>query len=479
VNLLACGAVGRRDQTFHILTADVDATNGNRKLALEAIRRYQVLRGQFPASGAYADSTAFASEIVHYDWHIQLPNAYSFAAGLDCLNAMRTRNDPDELALMRLFYTNDEMGFDFSKEGFHAIPAIGAPVMQYILAEGIGSEPFYKYVSIIRSEISANSHLILTGSIFGGTGACGIPSLMREFRNATQDYALSGTLHTHAVLLLPYYHFMEPGKDKVDAQNMPMSVQARRFYSNARGALAYYGEMERELGYESLYLLGSPVDFNMGEYHPGMEKQQNPPTVVEWEAALAIEHCVTQLEVPTEANTYLHSVLAGDDLDMAQTIKVNWEQFSAPIGRKVAAMVRFCAAYNGYYKDYINRNARRTRGLKPFFSELIQPYLIQAESETQAFETLSAFCARFWQWANDSFRHGAITQNCLTERMMNAKGYPFRTIPNLIAQMPSPKWTHIEDAVFDGIRPYRGEDAQSPEMNAGLFLHGLFAHCAL
>ena len=472
VQLLACGAIGSRDHTYYILTADVDATNGNRQLALEAIRRYGEIREQFPATGVYAKSSAFASDIVHFDWHIQLPNAFAYSAGIDCLNAMRTRGAADELTLMRLFYTDEEMGFDFSKEGFHAIPAIGAPVLQYILSEGIGSEPFRMYVSTLRSEVSANSRLIIVGSIFGGTGACGIPSLMREFRLRTSSAALAGSLSMHAVLMLPYYHFQEPGKDA------PLSVQARRFYSNARGALSFYGSMERELGYQSLYLLGSPVDFNMGQYFPGMEKQQNQPTPIEWEAALAITHCISAARDEQGAKVYLHSVSAGSKDDGLDVLRLDWNEFSLPISIKTAAMTRFCAAYLGYYRHYISRNARRTSGLKPFFSELIQPYITQVEHEAHGFAVLEAFCLRFWQWARDSFSHSVIEQECLTERMMNAQTYPYRTLSGLVAGMPSPRWTQIEDAVFDGIRPYRGEDAARPELNAGLFLHGLFAHCA-
>lgn len=473
VNLAAAGAVGGADQTFHILTADVDATNGNRKLALEAIRRYQLLREQFPSTGTFAGSSMFASRIFHYDWHIQMPDTFPFSAGVDCLNAMRTQNNAEELELMRLFYTDAEMGFDFAKEGFHAIPAIGAPVLQYILDEQIGSRECAEFVSVMRSEVSQHSHLIFVGSIFGGTGACGIPSLMRYFADRTEGVALAGRVHSHAMLVLPYYHFADPGSDE------PLEVRARKFYNNARGALAFYRDMERELRYERLYLLGSPVDFNMGAYHPGMENQQNPPTPVEWESALAISHCVTTPIDPGEGTRhYLHSVRCDGGSDQVATLKLGWGDFSMPIGAQAGTMVRFAAAYLGYYRQYIARNLHRESGLKPFFQELIQPYMRQMEPETQGFATLEAFCERYWAWVKQSFDYESIKQSCLSERMMNAQSYPYRMLNALTQGLTAPRWTQVEDAVFDGIRPYRGEDAERPELNAGLFVHGLYAHCA-
>ena len=46
VQLAACGAMGGPENTYHILTLDVDATNGNRMLAIEALARYRLLREQ-------------------------------------------------------------------------------------------------------------------------------------------------------------------------------------------------------------------------------------------------------------------------------------------------------------------------------------------------------------------------------------------------------------------------------------------------
>ena len=48
---------------------------------------------------------------------------------------------------------------------------------------------------------------------------------------------MAGNLLTCGVLLLPYYHFAEPGEG--DA----LGVHARKFYNNARGALAFYRDM--------------------------------------------------------------------------------------------------------------------------------------------------------------------------------------------------------------------------------------------
>jgi hypothetical protein len=373
---------------------------------------------------------------------------------------------------MRLLYTDDEMGFDFAKEGFHAIPAIGAPVLEYILREGLGMEPLEAFTSVMRSEVGAQSHLILIGSIFGGTGACGIPALMRYFSSRMSAVSLSGRLHTHAVLLLPYYHFADPSDGEA------MAVHARGFYNNARGALAFYRDMEKELMYERLYLLGSPVDYNMGAYHPGMERQQNPPALVEWEAALAIAHCVsTPIEQSEGPRQFIHSVRGSGNAGVTTKLTAAWRDFSMPIAGPVGAMIRFAAAYLGYYRHSINRNRHRQQGVKPFFKELILPYLEQLEHETQAFLVLEEFLLRFWEWARSSVSHEMLDQACFTERVTNTQGYPYRSLSQLTAGIASPRWNQVEDAMFDGIKPLKGDDERA-EYNAGLFVHGLYAHCA-
>lgn len=474
VNLAATGVIGDPETTFHVLTLDVDATNGNRELAIGAISRYRLLREQFPATGQFEGSSLFGPKLIHYDWHMQLPGDFPHAAGTNCLSAMRSQNNPDEESLMRLFYTDEEVGFDFSKEGFHAIPAIGAPVLQYILDTGTGLGAFQDFVDAIRSNAGVNSRLIVIGSIFGGTGACGIPAIMRYLNDKTRDVAMSGNLLTSGVLLLPYYHFAEPNAED------EMGVHARKFYNNARGALAFYRDMEKELQYQNLYLIGSPLDFNMGAYKPGMEGQKNPPTPIEWESALAIAHC---LQIESEdgeggARQFIKSILGTGQGEVTQRLHFTWTDFSLNIREEVGTLVRFIAAFMGYYRDYIHQFAGATRGYKPFYQELLKPYVDTQETEFKAIAALEAFCARYWTWLKQSFDYDILTQACFSGRMMTAAGYPVKSLNALIAGAPAPRWTQVEDAIFDGIRPPDPEEADYPQRSAGLFVHGLYSHCA-
>ena len=473
VHMAAAGAVGDPSTTFHVLTLDVDATNGNREQALEALERYQLLREQFPATGQFAGSSLFGPTIIHYDWHVQLPESFPHAAGKNSLNAMRAQNSHDEEALMRLFYTDEEMGFDFSKEGFHAIPAIGAPVMQYILDEGIGLGAFQSFVDALRSEVSVNSRLIIIGSIFGGTGACGIPAIMRYLNDKTRDIAMAGNLLTSGVLLLPYYHFAEPNQED------DMGVHARKFYNNARGALAFYRDMEEELQYTSLYLIGSPLDYNMGAYRPGMEGQKNPPTPVEWESALAIAHCISADVAEGEVEGQFIKCIQGVGKgEVASSLHLSWADLSLNIKDNLGTMARFITAYMGYYRNYINRHKGDSKGLKPFYEELLKPYVDTQEAEHKGLSALDAFLARYWIWLRQSLDYDILTQSCFSNKMMAAGGYPLRSLHALVVDTAAPHWNTVEDAMFDGIRPLTTEEELFPQRNAGLFVHGLYAHCA-
>ncbi len=472
VHLAACGAIGDPSTTFHVLTLDVDATNGNRELALEAITRYQLLRGQFPATGQFEGSSLFGARIVHYDWHVQLPKDFPHAAGTNCLHAMRTQNSADEEALMRLFYTDEELGFDFSREGFHAIPAIGAPVMQHILTSGQDLGAYQQFVDALRAEVSVNSRLIITGSIFGGTGACGIPAIMRDLCDKTKDISLAGNLIVSGVLLLPYYHFAEP------AMGDELGVHARKFYNNARGALAFYRDMEQELQYKSLYLIGSPVDYNMGAYRPGMEGQKNPPTPVEWESALAIAHAMQTEPDDGPPRQYIKSVSGVGKGEIAQQLKYGFGDFSISVQDEIGRMARLIAAYMGYYQGYIDKHRDTERGLKPFFQELIKPYLDMREAESKGLETLAQYFTRYWAWMKSSFTYEMLEQSLFSSRMMRSADYPVKQLHALIPRVSAPRWLQVEDTIFDGIHPPPKDEADYARHAAGLFLHGLYAHCA-
>ncbi|MCL1964000.1 MAG: tubulin-like doman-containing protein [Firmicutes bacterium] len=474
IHMAAAGAVGDPGATFHLLTLDVDATNGNRELAIEAINRYQLLRAQFPATAQFTGSSLFGPKIVHYDWHVQLPANSPHAAGTNCLHAMRSQNHSDEEALMRLFYSDEELAFDFSREGFHAIPAIGAPVLQHILDTGVRLGGLESFVDALRSEAGVNSRLVIVGSIFGGTGACGIPAITRYLRVKTRDTAMSGNLLISAVLLLPYYHFAEPGQED------EMGVHARKFYNNARGALAFYRDMEGELAYESLYLIGSPLDYNMGAYRAGMETQKNPPTPVEWESSLAIAHCIASDPNPDPGHT-LQYIKCGQGTgkdDAPQSLHIAWESLSLNIRDRMGTMARFIAAYMGYYRSYIHKYQGAERGYKPFYGELLKSYVDTEEAEHKGLAALEGFCARYWTWLRQSLDYDILTQTCFTGRLMASAGYPVRSLHALIADAPAPRWAQVEDALFDGIRPLPGDEDAFSRRSAGLFIHGLYAHCA-
>lgn len=475
VHMAASGVMGGRGNTFHVLTMDVDATNGNRGQALEAVGRYALLRETFPATAQYAESPLFGPEIIHYDWHVTLPDSFPQAAGKNCLSAMRTQGENDEEALMRLFYTDEELGFDFSREGFHAIPAIGAPVIQYILDSGESLGRFAEFCSAFRLEVRDDSHIVVCGSIFGGTGACGIPAVTRYMNNIMRTTDLRGRCESHGVLMLPYYRFGEPGaKDE-------MGVHARKFYNNTRGALAFYDGMEAELAYSSVYLIGSPVDYDMGGYCPGMENQKNPPTPMEWESALAIAHSLAAPLAGGGRTVQFITCAQGEtENQVVQRLRVGWDTMPFGIQDEIGNMTRFAAAYLGYYHPYLHRHENKKPEGKPFFQELIRPYLEEEEDDDKGFAALEAFLKRYWQWLKQSLGYEIVDQACFTDRMMRSdRGYPAKHLQSLVQGKASTGWWTVEGQMFAGILPISDEGSDLARRNAGLFVHGLYDQCML
>jgi len=226
-----------------------------------------------------------------------------------------------------------------------------------------------------------------------------------------------------------------------------------------------------------------------------MEGQANPPTPIEWEAALAALHAVR--EPPPEADArhagepapcrcYLHGARAEAARGAVESVALDWTSFSLPVMAPVSAFVRLCAAYLGYYAPYIRKNAGRDAGLRPFYQELIQPYLDGDPDAPHAFQTLEAFLTRGWTFFRASMRHPVLKQHCFSRRMLQTEPsganayYPYLALGQLSTQAGSPRWAQVEDAMFDGVRPESaegGDPAAAAQRNAGLFVHALYAMC--
>ena len=144
----------------------------------------------------------------------------------------------------------------------------------------------------IRRELDAGEtvRVILCGSIFGGTGASGIPSISRFLRKRFRD----ANFVLGAVLMLPYYKVPASSQD----EELEIVVKSSTFLDKARTALQYYGmegmirssEDDESGVYDALYLLGLPQEAFVTTrlYSTGSQSQENDAHLLEWLASRCV-----------------------------------------------------------------------------------------------------------------------------------------------------------------------------------------------
>lgn len=271
-----CAAGFGPKEKVHLMLVDPDQANGNLDRTLKLVANYRALRERL-AGQLNPRNPAFRTELVTaidpvwkvVDGTNQTLKSY---IGYDDLQ----QRSPALKGLADLLFTEQERKTKLN-EGFRGHPNIGAVVMS--------DPPFNDPHSALGGLVAAkqpgkNARVFLVGSIFGGTGAAGFPTLAKVLRKA--DIADGwGSFVLGGALVLPYFSFGDTPVNRgeemfVTQQDFPVATQA---------ALHYYAETN--LPIDEYYFVGDSLSQEVGKFSPGKKEQLNRPHYVELVSALA------------------------------------------------------------------------------------------------------------------------------------------------------------------------------------------------
>ena len=311
-----------------MLSVDVDASCGNTTRAMQRCAQYEAVRTLLD-SLPYTHR-GFHTPLVLRQWNMDLSRrTQSVAAQTDSLRQGRL--------LARALFTPEEAALCYS-EGFRGHPDLGvlffADLTAHLdesAAQGKADE-LALLLKDMEQALAAGEKVkvLLCGSIFGGTGASGIPVLSRLVRErfaAHRDQVELG-----AVLMLPYYDV--PGAAGEDGG---ITVRSDQFLMKARTALSYYGMegmvrqgLQDEKGlYDAAFLLGLPQDYfvTTETYSTGSQSQRNDAHLLEWLAVRCAERFfLTDYRERDGANINCYYY------QMGQT-RLSWEAFDTDAER--------------------------------------------------------------------------------------------------------------------------------------------------
>jgi hypothetical protein len=272
--------------------------------------------------------------------------------------------------------------------GFRGHPSIGAAVMAAAVRLG-EEEPWASMRDQIRLDVGngQSAKVVLFGSIFGGTGAAGVPTISRLVNNEFSSQFKSRSFSLGSVLMLPYFSF-DPVKEerlRVDADNFLLSTQT---------ALTYYYHQDDLKVCNAVYLLGNETLKPMRASSIGGQQQENEPHLLEVYAALAAVHFFGQAAVDGYPHVAREAAGKTDWPDLPhdrgfQHLKGRLNQFA-----------RFSFAYLSSYYPMLADILRGGGDYRaPWYVNLFRRKKVDLKSAMeQELKQLKSYCESFLLW---------------------------------------------------------------------------------
>ena len=170
-------------------------------------------------------------------------------------------------------HPDTELNLDMTV-GFKGNPNIGSVVFHTIG----GTTEFRTFTSLFDSN---EDKVVIIGSLFGGTGASGIPEIVKAIRKEKKEAKIA------TILVMPYF---APIEQKGGA------IKASRFNSKTKAALSYYKDSGLMDQINKIYYVGDPTPTSVA-YSEGGGTQLNNANLIELISALMVEHFV-MMNVP-------------------------------------------------------------------------------------------------------------------------------------------------------------------------------------
>ena len=171
--------------------------------------------------------------------------------------------------------------------GFRGHPSIGAAVMGMKAVTDVESA-WGNLINAVQSDVKTggSAKIFLAGSVFGGTGAAGLPTIARLLREIFATYVQSGTVRIGGALLLPYFSFSPTSQQKEESG---LFASSDNFLTNTKAALHYYADTGKD-NYDLMYFIGDETMAPISTFSVGAATQRNDAHIVDLFAAMAALH---------------------------------------------------------------------------------------------------------------------------------------------------------------------------------------------
>lgn len=266
-----CASGFLKGETLNTYFVDADETNGNLTEATETINKYIEIKNISARTGSsFGSSELFGAEIKNHKVWSPFSH-YESAMKLEDLFSYETMQQ-SERELFEILYTKKKRQSTF-ENGFLGWPSVGS---------GIVAKEFDSLDNLTQAIAGdTNARVFLVGSIFGGTGSSGIPTLLKLLRQTITNENKEGVNRKLGILLmLPYFNFKDEESDDPNSNSMNFKLKTKI-------ALEYYYNQGFHNLCDSIYTLSDSFSLRTAEERAkGGETQKNRPHFLELYAGL-------------------------------------------------------------------------------------------------------------------------------------------------------------------------------------------------
>ena len=380
IHLAAAGMMP--DGELNILFVDPDAANGSRARVEETLANYVDCKDRLDLGVTHLLKTKIvpAAPILWTPFETAKPSLQQF------FHYENFRNSPAG-KLFDVLYSKKEKESSL-EEGFRGHPSIGSAVLAETV--NLAKDPTW---SLLRKNIAAAdgaAKVFLVGSIFGGTGASGFPTIAQIVKDAL-NVKIGGAL------LLPYFKF-------IDDENVgKLKAKSEEFLMNTQTALNHYHQWNQTAIYDAVYLFGDEAQIDVKNALGGPE-QKNDPHFIELYAALAaVDFFERKFDNGLGAQYFM--VAREKDKQLLWTDLPDGNDGDT-IRSRIGQLTRFALAYLSVYHPTLQHiaNAPKDSHRAPWYVDFFERRNVDID---QAFlSTVGKYCENFLLWlANIQANH--------------------------------------------------------------------------
>lgn len=399
--IIQATAAGMGPDTLQVGFIDQDQANGNTARAANLVRAIREARRQWRTTGdqQFIDGPGpLAAAIDFFDgedglWVPHADRSMTLRSAFGDLGS-------DQHALDVFFRPGEDEQDMPLNIGYKAKPFIGSAAIT--AAIGDGQDPFWHRLDqlIGRAATGEEVRLLLAGSVFGGTGAAGFPTIAKLIRDKVRAAGRELNFRLAGALMLPYFHFEAASSG---AQGQAANVaNADELLVQSRGALRYYKAMMGEQHvFDDVYLVGWNPPTMLPYHAPGEDRQRNPALLPELVAAAGACRFLRNGADPKKRNVFVSM--------RAEEAAFGWADLPSPDSTeayepylRLGQAVRFAVAWK-YYAPLMGHQPsvmKKLFGGHPFYKRQLLNQVNYKEGAVEAaMSAMSRYVDALLVWA--------------------------------------------------------------------------------